>query len=280
MLKKALLALPVAVAVGVTAQASSWQDPVDVLQNLLETHDSDYLGQSDQNIMMMPDNPALWLAEDGEALFHTPRGPNNVSLEGCDFGKGPGVLEGVYVEFPRYFEDAGRVLDFEGRLVYCMQTLQGFSDDDPAIARKHGNAADITQLQTYVAHLSSGYAWNPPLDHPMERAMRDAGEVLFYRRSGMMDFSCASCHADTGKRVRASVLPNASLPHEWSKAISWPAFRAGHDHVRSSQHRLNECKWQMRHAGINWGGDASIALISYWTDLARGEPAILPDLKR
>jgi sulfur-oxidizing protein SoxA len=28
------------------------------------------------------------------------------------------------------------------------------------------------------------------------------------------------------------------------------------------------------------GSDASIAMISYWTDAARGQPAILPDMKR
>lgn len=280
MYKKALLALPLAVAVGATAQASSLQAPEDVLQSLLDSVDSAYLGQSEQNIMMMPDNPALWIAEDGKELFHTARGPNNVSLEGCDFGKGPGVLEGVFVEFPRYFEDAGRVLDFEGRLVYCMKTLQGFSDSDPAVSRKHGNDADITKLQTYVASLASGYAWNPPMDHPMERAIRDAGEVMFYRRSGTMDFACSTCHADTGKRIRASVLPNSKIGEEWTKAVSWPAFRVGHDNVRSAQHRLSECKWQMRHAQPIWGSDASIAIISYWNDAARGQPAILPDMKR
>jgi sulfur-oxidizing protein SoxA len=36
----------------------------------------------------------------------------------------------------------------------------------------------------------------------------------------------------------------------------------------------------MRHPGSTAGSDASIALISFWTDAARGQPAILPDLKR
>jgi L-cysteine S-thiosulfotransferase len=36
----------------------------------------------------------------------------------------------------------------------------------------------------------------------------------------------------------------------------------------------------MRQAGPVAGSDGTIALISYWTDLARGQPAILPDMKR
>jgi sulfur-oxidizing protein SoxA len=229
---------------------------------------------------MMPDNPAYWIAEEGEELFQTPRGPKNVSLEGCDFGKGPGVVEGVYVEMPRYFEDTGKVMDLESRLVHCMTTLQGFPADDAAVTKRHGSDSDMMKLQTYVAMKSNGMKWNPPMGHPMEKAMRDAGEVIFYRRSGPMDFSCQTCHGNTGQRIRASVLPNINEPEEWTKAISWPAERAGQQNVRSTQHRLRGCLWQMRHPGIVAGSDASIALISFWTDAVRGQPAILPDLKR
>ena len=254
--------------------------PEEILERLIEDSSSAYLSQSPQNRQMMPDNPAYWVAEEGEELFSTPRGPNNVSLEGCDFGKGPGVLEGAYVELPRYFEDTGKVMDLETRLVHCMTTLQGFDKEDPAVKKRHGSGSDMMKLQTYIAKQSSGMEWNPMMSHPMEKAMRDAGEELFYRRSGPMDFSCQTCHSTTGQRIRASVLPNVNEPHEWTKAISWPAERVGHQNVRSSQHRLRGCVWQMRNPGIIGGSDASIALISYWTDAARGQPAILPDLKR
>ncbi|ACL71946.1 sulfur oxidation c-type cytochrome SoxA [Thioalkalivibrio sulfidiphilus] len=280
MMKKVLLALPVALAIGVAAHAQPAKDPVLVLEALIGKVDSAYLTQSEQNLMMMADNPALWTMEDGKALFHTPRGPNNVSLESCDFGKGPGVLAGAYTELPRYFADTGRVMDLETRLVHCMMTIQGFAADDPAVRVRDGSNSDHMKLQTYIAAQSSGMPWNPPMKHPLEKAMRDAGEYIFFRRSGTMDFNCATCHTQTGKRVRASVLPNSSMPEEWTKAVSWPAFRVGHDHVRSSQHRVRECYWQMRHAVPIGGSDATIALISYWTDLARGQPAILPDMKR
>ncbi|MCB1774188.1 MAG: sulfur oxidation c-type cytochrome SoxA [Gammaproteobacteria bacterium] len=260
--------------------AGDYRPPEDVLAELIEKSGSLYLTQSEQNLMMMADNPASWTVEEGEALFHEPRGPNNVSLEGCDFGKGPGVLDGAYVEMPRYFADTGRVMDLETRLVHCMTTLQGFADDDPAVKSRHGSNSDMMRLQSYIGSKSSGYPWNPPLDHPLETAMRDAGKVLFNRRAGPMDFSCATCHSESGKRIRASVLPNINSPEEWTKAISWPAYRVGHQHVRSSQHRVRGCYWQMRQGQSVAGSDASIALISYWTDAARGQPAILPDMKR
>jgi sulfur-oxidizing protein SoxA len=278
MFKKALRTLAVT---GTAALIMGAQAPEDILDALArKTNNAPYLVQSPQNRMMMPDNPAYDLVEDGERLFKTPRGPKNASLEKCDFGKGPGVLEGAYVELPRYFADAGKVMDLDARLAYCMKTLQGFTDADPAVARKHGSGSDVMKLQTYIAVKSSGMPWNPPLNHPLEKAMRDAGEVMFYRRSGIMDFGCVTCHTKEGARIRASVLPNIHKPDEWTKAISWPAYRISQENVRSSQHRLIECLWQMRYPNMKNGSDASIALLSFWTDAARGAPAILPDLKR
>ncbi len=280
MLRKLLITLPLAAVFADAAAVGPTGDPVVVLESLIASTDSAYLTQSEQNLMMMPDNPALWTIEEGAELFHTPRGPKNVSLEACDFGKGPGVLEGAYVELPRYFADTGKVMDLETRLLHCMTTLQGFPPDDPAIKERHGSSSDHMRLQSYIAAQSNGMPWNPPLKHPLETAMRDAGEVIFHRRSGPHDFNCATCHGEQGKRIRASVLPYAGNPAEWTKAISWPAFRVGQDNVRSSQHRLRGCFWQMRYPMLVQGSDLSIAMLSFWTDMARGQPAIIPDMKR
>ncbi len=282
MFRNSFSALPFVLAVGHEDATNSYAGtaPEDILQALIDETGSAYLGQSPQKLQMMPDNPAYWVAEEGEDLFKTPRGPNNVSLEGCDFGKGPGVLEGAYVELPRYFEDTGKVMDLETRLVYCMTTLQGFAKDDSVVEARHGSGSDMMKLQTYITMQSNGMPWNPPMTHPLEKALRDAGEVMFYRRSGPMDFSCETCHTETGKRILASVLPNIHEPEEWSKAVSWPAERAGQQNVRSTEHRLRGCLWQMRYPGVVAGSNGALALISFWTDAARGQPAILPDLER
>ena len=41
-------------------------------------------------------NPGLLDSDRGETLWKTPRGPKSVSLEKCDLGKGPGVVEGAF----------------------------------------------------------------------------------------------------------------------------------------------------------------------------------------
>src|SRR6266545_4148535 len=97
-------------------------------------------------------NPAeLWEAR-GEDLWKQKRGPKNVSLEQCDLGQGPGVVKGAYAQLPKYFADADRVQDLETRLVWCMVTLQGYSETD---ARKGpfggpGKKSDIEALVAYV----------------------------------------------------------------------------------------------------------------------------------
>jgi len=106
MMKKALLTLPVALVV---TGAIAAQAPEDVLDRLItKSGNAAYLTQSPQNRMMMPDNPAYMVADDGEKLFKEKRGPKNASLEECDFGEGPGVIKGAYVELPRYFPDTAR----------------------------------------------------------------------------------------------------------------------------------------------------------------------------
>ena len=72
-------------------------------------------------------NPADLFETRGEELWKTPRGPNKISLEQCDLGKGPGKVEGAFAELPRYFVDADRVMDLETRLLWCRETLQGSS---------------------------------------------------------------------------------------------------------------------------------------------------------
>jgi sulfur-oxidizing protein SoxA len=280
--KKLLFAVPIATLV-LTGTASAQcenctnEDPKEVLLKLIDQTKSPYLSQSPQNLMMMDSNPAYFVVDDGKALFEKKRGPKNVSLEQCDFGKGPGVIDGAYAEMPRYFEDTGKVMHLETRLVHCMQTIQGFPSGDPAL--KTGD--DIRAMMAYIGARSNGYKWNPPMDHPLEKAMRDAGEVMFYRRSSLLDFSCDSCHSETGKRILGSVLPNRNEPKEWTKAVSWPAKRVGRPtNARTPSQRLAGCYWQARKGKINGRSDAAIAMFSFWTDSARGEPAILPDLKR
>src|SRR3990172_6529213 len=229
-------------------------------------------------------NPGLLDADRGEALWLEKRGPKMASLEQCDLGKGPGKLEGAFAELPRYFRDVDRVMDLESRIVWCMEQLQGFARAD-IVKRPYSKAnqsgTELEALATYVAHKSNGFKFAPQLQHASERAALAAGEALFFRRQGPMDFSCSTCHADAGKRIRLQGLPYLGKPEEARQVIgNWPAYRVSQGTVMTMQHRITDCYWQMRLPLIDYGSDVAGALTMFLVNQAKGGDITAPQIKR
>lgn len=229
-------------------------------------------------------NPGLLDADRGEALWSTPRGPKNVSLAQCDLGKGPSKVDGAFAELPRYFADADRVMDLETRLLWCMEKLQGFNPAELTRSPHPAGGQPVKELgaiATYVASRSNGMKYAAKMEHPKEQETLALGEALFHRRQGPHDFACASCHAESGKRIRLQGLPWLSDKTEARKVIGeWPAYRVSNTHVMTMQHRLLDCYWQMRMPALQMGSDVSVALIAYLTKTAEGGDIAAPGLKR
>jgi sulfur-oxidizing protein SoxA len=229
-------------------------------------------------------NPGLLDADRGEALWQTPRGPKNVTLEQCDLGKGPGKVDGAFAELPRYFPDADKVMDAETRILWCMEKLQGFNRADLVKKPHPGGGQPVKELgaiTTWVASRSNGLKFAATLSHPREAETVELGRLLFNRRSGPHDFACASCHAETGRRIRLQGLPFLSNPEAARKVVGeWPAYRVSSTHVMTMQHRLYDCYWQMRMPELELGSDVSVALIAYLVKTAEGGEITAPALKR
>jgi sulfur-oxidizing protein SoxA len=233
--------------------------------------------------MLQDDNPAELQELKGAELWKARRGPKQVSLEGCDLGLGPGVVRGAYAQLPRYFADSDKVEDVESRLVTCMVMLQGIS---PAEVKKNpfsapGRASDKEALVSYIAGQSRGIKLNVPIQHQKEIEAFQIGEKLFYRRAGPHDFSCASCHDELGKRIRLQDLPKLTEPKEAQKIFTtWPAYRVSQGAVRTMQHRLFDCYWQMRHPPVEYASEAVTALHVYMAKFANGGEVKAPTVKR
>ena len=229
-------------------------------------------------------NPAFLNVDRGEALWSTARGSKNVSLQQCDLGEGAGKLEGAYAKLPRYFADADRVMDIEQRLLWCMQSLQALETTD--IVRRRfsgpGVVSDLEDLVAFVANKSSGMKFAVSISNPKEREMLAVGEALFYRRSAVMDFSCATCHGDDGKRIRLQALPNLAKPGKPAQETmgSWPTYRVSQSQMRTMQHRLWDCYRQMRMPAPDYASDGITALTLYLTKQAEGGEIVVPSIKR
>lgn len=234
--------------------------------------------------MLLEDNPGeLWI-DKGKALFYAKRGPKNASLEQCDFGMGPGKLEGAAARLPRYFADVDKVQDLESRLVTCMVQLQGFKRDDvekKAISPSRSAGSDVEALALYVTSRSNGMPVNVTLSHQKEYDMYKAGEYLFFRRAGQTDFACVQCHGEANKRIRLQdLLHMTSKEGAGEVASTWPAYRGAHYVVRTMQWRLYDCFWQMRLPDLDYGSDVSIALTMYLNHTGNGAKINVPGFKR
>jgi len=97
----------------------------------------------------------------------------------------------------------------------CMVNLQGLKEADIKLRpfadeRNNEDNTDIEALTAYVASQSNGMKFNMSLKHAREKETLAVGEAIYWRRYGPMDFSCATCHAADGKRIRLQALVNAS----------------------------------------------------------------------
>ena len=229
-------------------------------------------------------NPGLLDADRGEALWTSAKGDAKATLEKCDLGKGPGVVDGAFAELPRYFKDADRVMDAETRILWCMEKLQGFNAAEFKKKPHPGGGApvkDVGAIATFVASKSAGMRFNAPMAHPKEKEAVELGEAIFFRRQGPFDFSCATCHMDVGKRIRLQGLPSLSDPKEAKRVVGeWPAYRISSTHVMTMQHRLYDCYWQMRIDQLDFGSDVSVALTAYLVNAAKGGDISAPSIKR
>jgi L-cysteine S-thiosulfotransferase len=234
--------------------------------------------------MLAEDNPGeLWI-DQGKQLFYEKRGPKSASLEQCDFGLGPGKIEGATTRLPRYFADTDKVQDLESRLLTCMVQLQGFKREDVvkrAISAPASGGSDVEALAMYITSTSNGMKMSVSLSHPKEREMYKAGEYLFHRRSGQTDFSCVQCHGQAEKRIRLQDLVHMMDKKQIQEVVAtWPAYRGAHSTVRTMQWRLYDCFWQMRLPELNYTSDASIALTTYLHYQANGAVVKVPGYKR
>ena len=230
--------------------------------------------------MLQEGNPAELSEARGEELWTMPAGPKRATLAQCDLGNGPGKLAGAYARLPRYFEDTQQVQDVESRLVTCMMTLQGLTREQ-AISGWYKPDSDMEALVTYVAGKSRGATIQASTAHPEEQQIRALGEALFFRRSGPLDFSCATCHSQPDKRIRLSEVRDFLIPADAQAVLAqWPAYRVSQGQVWTMERRLIDCMRQMRWPEPQYLSEAIVALEAFLQKQGDGALMQAPGIKR
>ena len=144
-----------------------------------------------------------------------------------------------------------------------------------------GLKKDMDVLVAYIVTHSKGQKVKVSMSHPKEKIMYEMGKKAFYYQAGPFDFSCASCHAQDGRRIRLQDLPNLTT-HEGAIAGwgAWPAYRVSSGQFWTMQQRLNDCFRQQRVAFPIYGSDVTVALSMYMAMNANGGVIQTPGLKR
>ncbi len=258
-------AVALAVSVSASAQQKSAADGIAEYRKMLEDG-----------------NPAELFEAKGEDLWKTARGPKKATLQGCDLGLGPGVVKGAWVQMPRWFADTQRVQDLESRLLTCMESLQGFNAAEIASTGfDKGEQATLAALAAWISGESRGQKMALSQGHVEEKRFYELGKRAFFFRGGPMDFSCASCHGEPGKRIRLQDLPDLTKnPGNGIGFAAWPAYRVSSGEMWSMQRRLNDCYRQQRFPYPGFASEVTIALGVYMGVNAKGAESVAPALKR
>jgi sulfur-oxidizing protein SoxA len=184
-------------------------------------------GIAEYRKMLEDGNPADLFEAKGEALWKQARGPKNATLERATWARVRAWSRAPSSRLPRYFADTNKVQDLESRLVTCMETLQGFNAAEIAkTAFGRGEQINVTALATWIAGRIQAASASTCRRPPEERKSYEIGKRVFFFRGGPMDFSCASCHGEDGKRIRMQDLPNLTKnPGDGIGFAAWPAYR-------------------------------------------------------
>lgn len=231
-------------------------------------------------------NPAELYEAQGAEFWEAKRGPNKVSLKDtCDLGLGLGKTKGAYVQMPRYFADADKVMDAERRVLWCMVNKQGFDEKKLAEKPYSGDGGsytpDATSIVTYLAAQSAGLKFAVNLKDPKVKEAFDIGKEIGAHRAGPYDFACGTCHGVDGKRIRMQNLPNMDSKKGATRMVmGWPGYRLTGNRMLTMQWRMNDCFRQQRFPEPKYASDTITSLLTYMTGQANGATYKGPGIKR
>lgn len=225
-------------------------------------------------------NPGEIWAEMGKEAF------KKYNLDKCDFGLGPGKIEGALAQLPRYFPDAGKVMDLETRIGWCLQKYANMKPEEVKkfVMQCWGKSqcmGEYDAIVMYISMASNGQPIKVNLKDPHVKRMYEIGKRIFYARVGPWDFNCATCHAGTKvSTIRATVLWSMDRG-EVGKAVSiFPKYLVRWYQPMTMHYRYAECMRQMRWPTFEPHSDLGVALSTFLYGSANGTPIKVPGIGR
>ena len=256
------------IALGVaTAHASPEQDKQDLIKYFTSKYPNvkidDYVYGA---LAFDPDSKAQYDAimefppfdsqiDAGRKMWETPF-KNGKTYADC-MPNGGKMIAGNY---PMFDEAKGKVVTLEDVVNDC-RVANGeapFKLSDPKT---------IGTLSAYMRTLSDGMIMNIKVQGPKATAAYEAGRKTFFRRTGQLNFACATCHIqNAGNRLRSELLSPVV-----GQAVHWPVFRGG-DNLVLLQQRYEGCFKSVRAVSAPQGSATLNNLEYFHSALSNGMP--------
>ena len=212
-------------------------------------------------------HPGHLAVDEGEAMVAklTKRNP---AFFTC-LADGGAKLDGLAAGYPKYDPVLGRIVTVEGRIEHCAKSV--LSEEI-----RQGSPSN-NKIAVYFKSLSSGTPIRVDIgDGKVMEAYR-RGEKLFYKKTGQLNFACASCHVPGS--IMGHKLRGETPTSPFADAAHYPTYRTPVGALESIQERFARCLGQMRTTQLKPGDPAYVDLEVFMTVLSNDYPVSVPSAR-
>lgn len=172
-------------------------------------------------------NPGLLGVEQGEVLWNTVEGSAGKSCASCH-GDAAESMKSVGATYPKWHAKSGKPINVELQINMCRVDNMGA---EPYKFDKGGQKP----LTAYIKHQALGAPVALNLDEGDMKAWWERGKETYYKRTGQLNLSCASCHEkNNGKYIRADHLSQGNVN-------GFPTYRLKQGTLISLHNRFRGC---------------------------------------
>ncbi len=172
-------------------------------------------------------NPGMLGVEQGEEIWNTVEGTEGKSCASCHDDAAVS-MQGVGASYPKWDADSGKPINIELRINKCRVENMGA---EPYKFDKDGQKP----LTAFIKHQSLGTPVSLDLSQGDMQKWWEQGKETYYRRTGQLNLSCASCHEQNqGKYIRADHLSQGNVN-------GFPTYRLKQNNLISLHNRFRGC---------------------------------------
>ena len=212
-------------------------------------------------------HPGHLAVDEGEALVKKLAAREAAFLT-C-LGEGSTDLKGKAAAYPKFDAALGRIVTVEGRIEQCAKNAlnEEIRQGSPASNR----------ISVYFKSQSAGKPIKVDLAEAKVMEAYRRGEELFYRKTGQLNFACASCHVPGS--IMGHKLRGETPTTPFGDAAHYPTYRTPVGALESMHERFARCHGQMRTQGLKPGDPAYVDLEVFVSVLSNGYPVSVPSAR-